>query len=389
MPDQVPESALKKNLKILLPVEKRLRILVVPLDWGLGHTTRCMPVIRYLLSQGHEVMVAGENPAAGILKVAFPQITVLPLEGYRISYSKKRSGFMLRIVWQVPKILRAIRRERLWLRELLSAEHFDLVISDNRYGLHLPGIRSVILTHQLHIISGMGKVADRILQRFHYRLLSRFTNCWIVDRPGRDNLGGALSHPGVLPGNARYTGWLSRFSGQAKEAGETAGQVLILISGPEPSRSLFESELLKQAAALTQYRFVVAAGAPGAGTPPGDVPVLPSHIRYHPYLGTSDLLDAILGSELVICRSGYSTLMDLAVLRKKALLVPTPGQTEQEYLGKWLYEQGACLAVRQEYLNLEKDIPEALTLAGFSGIKAEGTDFREAVDAAIAEAGSF
>jgi len=363
-----------------LPAERKLRILIAPLDWGLGHATRCIPLVRYLLGKGHEVVMAGENPAAGILKAAFPGIVILPLQGYRISYSKKRSGFMIRIIWQIPKILRAIRRERRWLQELLRSEHFDLVISDNRYGLYSEQVRSVILTHQLQVISGMGKTADSILRKLHYRLLGRFAACWVVDYQGSDSLGGVLSHPGKLPGNALYIGWLSQFTGQATGAGETQGQILILISGPEPTRSLFESGLLKQASALSQYHFTVAAGAPAGRAPEG----LPPHIRYHPYLGTSDLEDAIARSELVICRSGYSTLMDLAVLQKKALLVPTPGQTEQEYLGKWLHQNRVCLTVSQERLNLARDIPAALALPGFSKTKAAGTDFGKAIDDALA-----
>lgn len=366
-----------------MATDKKLRILVVPLDWGLGHATRCLPVVSYLLSEGHEVVTAGEGRAAAVLKANLPAVSILPLRGYRVSYGRKRSSFMLRIAWQIPKVLRAIRRERRWLRKLLQSERFDLVISDNRYGLYAEEVRSVILTHQLQVVSGMGKAADRIARKLHYRLLGRFTACWVVDNPGSAGLGGVLSHPAAVPRNARYIGWLSQFPAPPKEVRETSGQVLVLLSGPEPTRSLFESVLLKQASALPQYHFIVAAGVPAGKMPEG----LPSHIRYHPYLGTSDLLEAILRSELVICRSGYSTLMDLAVLRKKALLVPTPGQTEQEYLGKWLHENAAWRAVRQERLNLERDIPAALTFPGFSKTTGKELDFREIIDAAIAEAG--
>lgn len=288
---------------------------------------------------------------------------------------------MLRIIWQVPKILRAIRKERRWLKELLRSQQFDLVISDNRYGLYSGEVRSVILTHQLQVISGMGKAADSILRRLHYRLLGKFTACWVVDNPGSNGLGGILSHPGTIPQNARYIGLLSQFSTQAAEVTETPGRILVLISGPEPTRSLFETALLKQASALPQYRFIVAAGAPGGTAPEG----LPSHIEYHSYLGTTALQDAVVHSELIICRSGYSTLMDLAVLGKKALLVPTPGQTEQEYLGKWLEEKGTCRTVGQERLNLEKDIPAALAFPGFSKTKAMDGDFSKAIDDAVAE----
>lgn len=360
-----------------MPTRKKLRILIAPLDWGLGHATRCMPIVGYLLGKGHEVVVAGENPVAGILKAAFPEITTLRLEGYRVSYGKRRSSFTLRILCQIPKILRAIHRERRWLGELLRSEHFDLVISDNRYGLHSEEVHSVILTHQLQVISGMGNSADVILRKLHYRLLGKFAGCWVVDNAGRENLGGKLSHPGTVPPNAEYIGWLSQFSAREIGAEASPGQILVLISGPEPTRSLFESELLRQASVLTQYRFIVAAGAPAGAVPE----TLHPHIAYNAYLGPSELGRAIAHSELVICRSGYSTLMDLAVLRKKALLVPTPGQTEQEYLGKRLHQSGTCLSVRQERLSLERDIPAALKFTGFSEMEGSGREFCQVIDA--------
>src|SRR5690606_4875511 len=150
---------LRKKSGSPLTTDKKLRILVVPLDWGLGHATRCLPVVKYLLNAGHEVVMAGEGKVAAVLEANLPEISVLPLSGYRVRYGRIRSSFTLRILGQGPKILRAIRREKRWLHELLRSEHFDLVISDNRYGLYSEKVRSVILTHQLQVISGMGKAA--------------------------------------------------------------------------------------------------------------------------------------------------------------------------------------------------------------------------------------
>lgn len=359
-------------------IEKKLRILVAPLDWGLGHATRCIPVIRHLAEKGCDVVIAAEEPAAGLLKRNFPEIAVLPLPGYRIRYSRKKSAFTFRILLQVPKILAAIRRERKWLEKILQKEHFDLVISDNRYGLYARGVFSVILTHQLQIISGRGKGIDRVLKKWHYRLLERFNACWIVDEPGAAGLGGSLSHPEILPRNSQYTGTLSQFATGPAEQKEIKGEILILLSGPEPMRGILEEKLLSQAGSLRRYHFTVVAGA----LHKKEATDIPPHITYHPWLTASALKEAILKSELVICRSGYSTLMDLSLLEKKALLVPTPGQTEQEYLAALLHGRGVCLFRDQQCIDLANDIPQALR---FPGVPSPGKEnphkaLHEAVD---------
>ncbi len=333
-----------------------LKILIAPLDWGLGHTTRCIPIIRYLLQEGHEVMVAAEGASARLLSENFPGIPLLPLEGYRIRYSRNRRLFTFRILAQVPKILAAIRREKKWLSQMQSRYHFDLVISDNRYGLHLHAVPCCILTHQLQIKSGQGKWADDILRRLHYRLLNRFTACWIVDEPAPDGLSGELAHPAVLPPRAQYIGILSQFDIAAKATPVAENHILVLLSGPEPMRGQLEKLLLAQIRSLPQYTFEIVAGNP-SGAVPCD---LPEHITYHTYLGAAALAPLIGRAALVLCRSGYSTVMDLAVLDKKALLIPTPGQTEQEYLGQYLREKKYFSGTTQENLQLALEIPKAL-----------------------------
>jgi UDP-N-acetylglucosamine transferase subunit ALG13 len=284
------------------------------------------------------------------------------LPGYRIRYSAKKGTFALQILLQVPKILSAMGRERRWLKDFTKRESFDVIISDNRYGFYAKGIRSVILTHQLQIISGMGQWVDQLLKKWHYGLLERFDACWVVDCQNSWNLAGKLSHPDSLPGNARFIGLLSQFGSNQAKVKAVGGQVLLLLSGPEPMRSLLEMKLLSQIVSLSQYQFVVVAGAVSGATPES----MPAHVRYHPWLNATELGRMIQESELVICRSGYSTLMDISVLHKRALLVPTPGQTEQEYLAGLLQDRGICLARRQDQVNLEKDIDEALKMPGFS-----------------------
>lgn len=338
-------------------------ILIAPLDWGLGHATRCIPVIKYFLGQGCQVRIGASGPVAILLRANFPDLEILPLDGYNIRYSRHRKAFAATIIFQIPKILKAIRREKKWLRRLQDQYKFDFVISDNRYGLRHKEVLSVIMTHQLQIHSGQGRVADRLLRWLHYPLLQRFDQCWVVDNPGKDNIGGTLSHPAMIPVNARYIGLLSQLSGVKVVKQEQHNHILVLLSGPEPMRGLLEAELLRQAATCRAYTFTLVAGNP-SGVIPGDVP---GHVQYYCYLDAAALQEHLKNTALVICRSGYSTLMDLAALGSKALLIPTPGQAEQEYLGNYLMAQGLFLCRKQELLNLENDIKAGLGYPGFSG----------------------
>jgi predicted glycosyltransferase len=265
------------------------------------------------------------------------------------------------MLFQIPKILRAIRRERQWLKATQAAHQFDLVISDNRYGLKIDGLASVIMTHQLQIMTGFGPGADFILRKLHYRILQKFDECWVVDEKEGNGLAGALSHPRRIPANAHYIGLLSQMQVPAGAGSAQESRILILLSGPEPMRSLFEDQLLAQIADIGHYHFHIIAGNP-AGLPPA---TLPPHITYTAYANAHELARALADAQLVICRSGYSTLMDLAMFGKKALLVPTPGQSEQEYLALHLQKQGISLSRQQVALDLKKDIAEAMRYNGF------------------------
>lgn len=337
------------------------KILIAPLDWGLGHTTRCIPVIRYLLQQGHKVYVAAEGASAKLLLENFPSLPVLPLAGYRIRYSRTGNMFTAGILMQVPKILAAIRKEHRWLQEQQQLHRFDLILSDNRYGLYHRRLPCVILTHQLQIMSGKGELADSVLRRLHYRMLQRFHTCWVVDEEERSGFSGKLAHPLPLPRGISYTGLLSQFSGKVKgPVAVEPNRILVLLSGPEPMRSQLERIVLEQIGAMQMYRFIVVAGNPLGKMVAG----LPAHVTYYTHLHAMALLPELQQAALVICRSGYSTLMDLAVCGKKALLIPTPGQTEQEYLSEYLREKEYFNISTQEKLDLATQIPLSLS-SGF------------------------
>lgn len=331
--------------------------------------------------------LAGPEKILDFVSGTFPQIRKVHLEGYQIEYSKSRRFFTGKILTQIPKILHNIRREHQWLERLLANEHFDLVISDNRYGLHHSACPCVIMTHQLMIKSGWGKVVDRQLQKLHYRLLQRFNNCWVVDEPDEGNcLSGELAHPEHLPINVSYIGILSQMvlypnSNNLPQAQKGNPEVLVLLSGPEPMRSQLEAALLPQCLALTkQYHFHFVAG--NIHSQPEKAA---SHngLAYFPKLSASELAPLLQKADLVICRSGYSTLMDLAVLRKKALLIPTPGQTEQEYLAQYLCRKYDMVIVRQNQVNLAKDILLAIKKRAISLPAASKEPLKSAMDKAL------
>ncbi|MEI8278797.1 MAG: glycosyltransferase [Bacteroidota bacterium] len=322
------------------------RFLVAPLDWGLGHTTRIIPFIRYLHTLKHTVVFAGNEAQRQFISQTFPNIDTLHLDGYAVHYSKSRWAFMPSMLAQVPRLLGVLRKEHQWLLQQCATQHFDAIISDNRYGLYHPTIPSVILTHQLQILTGLGFLADNELQRIHYGLLKKFNSCWVVDVPASPNLSGKLAHPSHPLPTAKYLGLLSQLQ-PTNVPTYTGDHLLILLSGPEPQRTILASLLWQQA--LEHKGKVVFVEGSTSAIPPA---YIPPHIQYHSQLTASALQPILSQAAMVICRSGYSTLMDLVAMHKKAILIPTPGQTEQEYLAKHLHAQGVFYSHPQKGFDL-------------------------------------
>jgi len=328
------------------PAPAKPTILVAPLDWGLGHATRCIPVIHSLLRQGAAVYLAGEGRTKTLLEEAFPELPFLPLRGYRIRYARNSRVLPFKIVSQLPQMIRAIEEEHEWLRNAAQQYGFDGIISDNRYGLYHPSLPTAIITHQLCIQTGMGRLADRAVQRLHYRMINRFSHCWVPDAAGAPNLSGALAHPAHVPcTGVDYIGPLSRFAPAECTNGD--GPLLILLSGPEPQRGLLEAQLVDE---LRDYEgnAVLVRGLPGDDPLP---PLPPGVIAYN-HLGTAALREVLQSASFVLARSGYSTVMDLHALRKKAIFIPTPAQTEQGYLARYLMQQGMAPAFSQSKFRL-------------------------------------
>ena len=330
------------------------KLLVAPLDWGLGHATRCVPVIRDLLNNHCEVWLAGEEMQEKLLREEFPSLPFLPLKGYRIKYGK--SGFTGKILLQVPSILRSIKEENKWLKEQVSQYGFEAVISDNRYGIYHEKIFSVFITHQLFIKSSLGKWSEKILQQWNYKLISRFNECWVPDEEGKNNLAGELSHPSKLPKvQLKYIGPLSRLSSFSPlGGGGIKDHLLIILSGPEPQRTILENKIVDEIANYPATATIVRGL-------PGEKDIIPSTntIHFYNHLSSEGLDSEARKAEFIISRSGYSTIMDIAALQKKSILIPTPGQTEQEYLADYLMKKHFSFCVKQNNFSLVENVRDA------------------------------
>ena len=328
-------------------------VLLSPLDWGLGHTTRCIPIINELLHQGCNVIIACNSTQKALLSREFPQLSYVHLSGYNLKYAKKRWGTIVRIILQTPKILIKINNEKTWLNIFLKSQTVNLIISDNRFGLYAPDIPSVFITHQLHIKTGLGKLADTLIQQLNYKRIKKFSTCWIPDQQGTKSLAGKLSNPKKLPAiPVEYIGGLSRFN-TCKQKANTI-DVLIILSGPEPQRTIFENLVLSILKLLPE-KSVLVRGLPKES---GEAAVENNCTIYN-HAPAGLLNELICNAEFVISRSGYTTVMDLMKLGKKSILVPTPGQAEQEYLATHLHQQQLAYTILQEHFSLTAALANA------------------------------
>lgn len=327
--------------KINIVKEKPL-LLFSPLDWGLGHTFRSIPLIKEGLNQGFKIVVACNSIQKAILAPEVPGVEFVEINGYGIGYGRSGTATKLKILLQFPKILTEIKAENRWLHSFLKKRAVDLVISDNRYGMYSKLVPSIFITHQLKVRSGLGGITDRFLQRFLFRFINRFTECWVPDF-AKDGIAGELSHPCILPRiPVKYIGILSRFETLPAQ-NNFEYKYCIIISGPEPQRSIFEKIIIKQ----LQNNPVKAVLVRGLPLETGILQPI-DNVKIFNYAGSAQLLKLITKSEFIICRSGYTSIMDLIKLGKKMILVPTPGQTEQEYLAKYLSSKGLAEYFEQD-----------------------------------------
>lgn len=327
-------------------------ILIAPLDWGLGHATRCIPIIKTLLAKDYNLIVAASGKPKKLLQQEFPEIFFVELNGYNIEYSKNKFLLPFKIGLQIPKILHAIKQENKWLQEFVQANKVDFIISDNRFGFYHNQIPSVFITHQLTIQTPFSWLT-KLVQKINYSYIHQFNACWLPDFEGKQNLAGILSHPKQLPNiSTHYIGLLSRF--QNKKEALIKQQVCVLLSGPEPQRTLLENKIL---ASCENYNgnIVLLRGLPNVNQSIS----VPKNCVVYNHLQSETLESILQQSEYIICRSGYTSLMELLAMQKKCIVIPTPGQTEQEYLAKQLQQQNWCLSFAQKNFDFNTSLNHA------------------------------
>jgi uncharacterized protein (TIGR00661 family) len=317
-------------------------ILVAPLNWGLGHATRCIPIINELLKNGFNPIIASDGIALSLLKKEFPELLALELPSYNIEYSKKASGFKWKLLKNSPKMINAILNENQLVKNWVTLYNLKGIISDNRLGVRSKKAPSVFITHQLTVLSGK---TTWISSKLHHYFIRKFDECWVPDSKNFMNLSGKLGHLKKTNLKIKYIGILSRL--QKKEL-PIQYQLMVILSGPEPQRTLLEELLIEKLEKYTE-KVIFIKGKVEAE----QKQEVKANITFYNYMQTEQLEKTFNESEMVLCRSGYSTIMDLAKLEKKAFFIPTPGQLEQEYLSKKYKREGLVPSSKQDKFKLE------------------------------------
>lgn len=343
---------------------KKKTILIAPLHWGLGHATRCIPIIKGLLENNYNVIIASDGNALQLLRKEFPEIENIELPSYNIEYPKNGNFLKWKILLKLPQIKKAISSEKEIVKQLVSEGRIQGIISDNRFGVRSSKIPSVYITHQLKVLSGSSTFLS---SKIHQETIQKFDECWVPDVEESPNLSGKLGHVKTTDLNLKYIGVLSRMK---KVELPIKYKYFLLLSGPEPQRNLMEELLLEE---FKNYKHPILL-VRGVVEKKQKI-CQKGNITIYNFMKSTELEKAINESEMVIARSGYTTLMDLSVLEKKVFFIPTPGQFEQEYLAKRMSNLNLAPFCSQKEFSLEK----LNEIEHFSGLKTLKTtrDFKK------------
>ncbi len=337
------------------------KVLICPLNWGLGHASRDVEIISQLLNSNFEVIIGADKAPSLFLQEHFPNLESIVIASPKIEYPKN-SSMGLKMLASSPKILRGIYKEHLLLKKIIKEHKIDIVISDNRYGLWSKKTHNIFITHQLWIKSPKKlRFTEPLINKINHWFINKYDECWVPDFESDENIAGELSHPQKKPKNVKYIGILSRFKPDILKTMkdlekpvrvQTSYDILVILSGPEPQRTIFENILIEQIT-KTDYKTLIVQGRPGSQSKASF-----NNIQFINHLGSFELNYLIIKTNIIICRSGYSGIMDLVTLNKSAILVPTPGQTEQEYLATYLGNKNWFYTVSQSRFELEKAVEQ-------------------------------
>lgn len=323
----------------------------------MGHATRCVPIVQALIDDGFEPVLASDGNALLLLQKEFPFLKSYTLPSYHIKYSKCGKNLKFKLLLSMPSIISAVIKEKKVVTHLVEKEHIKGIISDNRFGVFSAKMPSVYITHQLNVLSGK---TTSITSKTHQRVIEKYNECWVPDIETEPNFSGDLGHLQYNSFNLKYIGILSRLKPSKVQI---KYNLLVLLSGPEPQRTLLENKLLMELKNYTGTVLFVRGILNKCKKT-----ATPNNFEIIDYLGTEALEKAINESDLVLARSGYSTIMDLAVLGKKAFFIPTPGQFEQEYLAESIERKGIAPFSKQQDFTLKK-LNEIENYNGFSRSK--------------------
>lgn len=337
-------------------MSEKKRILIAPLNWGLGHATRCIPIINELLIQGFNPVIASDGIALDLLKKEFPELETISLPSYNITYPKKGRNFKLKMLGSIPKMLKAVQNEKKLTKQLIEDAQINGIISDNRFGVYSKKVPSVFITHQLNVLTGN---TTWLSSKINMAIIKKFNECWVPDMKGKLNLSGKLGHIENTHLPVKYIGPLSRLH---KKDVPKAYDLMVIISGPEPQRTALEEDLLIK---LEHFKGTVLFIKGKIET--SQTVIKKNHITIYNFMNSKELEIAFNESDLILSRSGYTTLMDLAKLEKKAFFIPTPGQYEQVYLAKRLKKHGIAPYTTQEKFTIKK-LQQATVYSGFTDV---------------------
>ena len=318
------------------------KIIVAPLNWGLGHATRCIPIIQGLLDNGYEPIIASDGVALELLKKEFPKLIFFELPSYDIQYAKKGKNFKWKMIAQLPKIISTIKNERSKINKIINAYQFDGIISDNRLGVYSKNVPSIFITHQLNVLTGN---TSWFTTKLHKKYIQKFNECWVPDVEKGQNLSGKLGHSTENIENVKYIGALSRLN---KKSIPKKYELMVLLSGPEPQRTLLEKRILTELENYTK-KVIFIKGVIEKNQIKEEI----GNVTFYNFMNSYEIETTFNESNFVICRSGYTTVMDLAKLNKKAFFIPTPGQFEQEYLAKKFDDERIIPSCSQDDFKIE------------------------------------
>jgi predicted glycosyltransferase len=349
------------------------RVLVCALDWGLGHATRCIPVIHELRKRGSDVLIASSGDALALLKAEFPGSKFIDLPAYRPIYPEDTS-MVMKIMVQTPRFASVVNKEHLIIEKAVKELKVDVVISDNRFGCWSDSVKSIFITHQRKILMPprTWPLVSTFVNSQNRKRISKFSEVWVPDQPG-SGLTKAFEADHLSP--CRFVGWLSRFRSQSDNTRKYA--VVALVSGPEPQRRLVHEKILTQLIQLDLKSLLVA------GEPRRAYREMNGQVEIVNHLSSAELEAALRSARLVVSRSGYSTIMDLIALSQKAAFIPTPQQPEQIYFADYLKENQIAYSNDQDTFDLKQAMDESINFKGLGVYKKDDTYLSRAIDSVL------